>query len=204
MAQEQRKNQILKLYPSLKFMVEDNKSFVSAVPMLFGEEFAKRAITTVDQVKAIKKLNFPSEKRVFSDTTFKVIKAVAEMQPRAAVQDTRPDRPVIQLPRTKQSRTKELYLSPNVVNYSKEIIPYLSLSTVLRSVKREKIQFTCRPDKRVQRELGPADTGSLGNTNNSGLSTTPFKSSSLKISSPTITAVTGIAEICIERDTGKC
>ena len=39
-------------------------------------------------MKAIKKLNFPSEKRVFSDTTFKVIKAVAEMQPRAAVQDT--------------------------------------------------------------------------------------------------------------------
>jgi len=66
MAQERRKKLILKLNPSLKFMAEDSKSFVSSAPMLFGEEFAKQATTTVDQVKAMKKLNFQSEKKSFS------------------------------------------------------------------------------------------------------------------------------------------
>jgi len=63
MAQEQRKKLILKLNPSLKIMTEDSKSFVSLTPMLFGEEFAKQATTTVDQVKAMKKLNFNSDKK---------------------------------------------------------------------------------------------------------------------------------------------
>ena len=40
MAQKRRKKLILKLNPSLKFMAEDNKSFASSAPMLFGEEFA--------------------------------------------------------------------------------------------------------------------------------------------------------------------
>ena len=65
MAQERRKKLILKLNPSLKFMAEDNKSFVSSAPMLFGEEFAKQVTTAVDQVKAMKKLSF-SEKKSFS------------------------------------------------------------------------------------------------------------------------------------------
>ena len=65
MAQERRKKLILKLNPSLKFMAEDNKSFASSAPMLFGKEFAKQATTTVDQVKAMKKLSF-SEKKSFS------------------------------------------------------------------------------------------------------------------------------------------
>ena len=85
MAQERRKKLILKLNPSLKFMAEDNKSFVSSAPM---KEFAKQATTTVDQVKAMKKLR----KRVFPDTTPKVIKAVVGVEPRAAVQDTSPAR----------------------------------------------------------------------------------------------------------------
>ena len=62
-AQERRKKLILKLNPSLKFMAEDAKSFSSAAPMLFGEEFAKQATATVEQVKAMKKLNIPSEKK---------------------------------------------------------------------------------------------------------------------------------------------
>ena len=45
-AQERRKKLILKLNPSLKFMAEDAKSFSSAAPMLFGEEFAKQATAT--------------------------------------------------------------------------------------------------------------------------------------------------------------
>ena len=66
MAQERRKKLILKLNPSLKFMAEDGKNFTSAAPMLFGEEFAKQATTTVEQVKAMKKLNVPEEKGLFS------------------------------------------------------------------------------------------------------------------------------------------
>ena len=61
MAQERRKKLLLKLNPSLKFMAED-KSFESAAPLLFGEEFANSATTRVDQVKAMKKMSKPEEK----------------------------------------------------------------------------------------------------------------------------------------------
>ena len=95
---------------------------------------------------------------------------------------------------------------PNVVNCSKEfIICHHSEFKPNSALSKEgyKIQFACGPDKGVQRELGPADTGSLGTTNSSGLLTTPFKSSSSNISSPTITAVTGTAGIGINRDRGN-
>jgi len=46
MAQERHKKLLLKLNPSLKFMAHDKKNFQSAALMLFGEEFAKQAITT--------------------------------------------------------------------------------------------------------------------------------------------------------------
>ena len=63
MAQERRKKLILKLNPLLKFMSDDSKSFTLSAPMLFGDEFAKQATTTVQQIKAMKKLNIPSEKK---------------------------------------------------------------------------------------------------------------------------------------------
>ena len=44
-------------------MAEDSKSFSSTAAMLFREEFAKQATATVEQVKAMKKLNIPSEKK---------------------------------------------------------------------------------------------------------------------------------------------
>ena len=66
MSQERRKKLILKLNPSLRFMADDCKNFSNAAPMLFGESFAKQATTTVEQVKAIKKLHIPSEKKSFS------------------------------------------------------------------------------------------------------------------------------------------
>ena len=44
-------------------MAEDARSFSCAAPMLYGEEFAKQAAVTVEQVKAMKKLNIPSEKK---------------------------------------------------------------------------------------------------------------------------------------------
>ena len=117
MAQECRKKLILKA--SLKFMAEDIKSFVSAVPMLFGGEFGKQATTTVDQVKAMKKLNFPPEKKGFSGYHPRNYKSGCSQErlwkiPALSERRT-PDGPVIQPPRTKQSRTRELDLSPNVV-----------------------------------------------------------------------------------------
>ena len=63
MVQERRKKLLLKLNPSLKFMAEDKKNFESAAPMLFGEEFAKAATDRVDQVKAMKKISRPEEKK---------------------------------------------------------------------------------------------------------------------------------------------
>ena len=63
MAQERRKKLLLKLNPSLKFMAEDRKNFESAAPMLFGEEFAKSATTRVDQVKAMKKISKPEDRK---------------------------------------------------------------------------------------------------------------------------------------------
>ena len=71
------------------------------------------------------------------------------------------------------------------------------------SKEGDKNQFACRPYKGVQRELGPADSGSLGTTNSSGFPITPCKSASSNISSPTITAVTSTAGIGINRDTGN-
>ena len=47
------KKLILKLNSSLRFMAKVAKSFSSAMPMLFGEEFAKQGTTTVEQMKAI-------------------------------------------------------------------------------------------------------------------------------------------------------
>ena len=92
MAQEWRKKLILKLNPSLRFMTEDNKSFVFSAPMLLGQEFAKLATTTVDQMKTMKKLSFSPEKKSFSGYHPVVIKAVAGVEPREVVQDTSPFR----------------------------------------------------------------------------------------------------------------
>ena len=64
MVQERCKKLLLKLNPSLKFMV-DKKNFLSAAPMLVGEEFVKQATTTVDQLKVIRKCN-KDENRSFS------------------------------------------------------------------------------------------------------------------------------------------
>ena len=46
-------------------MAEGNKNFTAMVPMLFGEEFAKQATTTAEQVKAMKKLTTLTEKKSF-------------------------------------------------------------------------------------------------------------------------------------------
>lgn len=61
MAQERRKKVLLQLNPVLKSLVEEEKTFQKAAPMLFGEEFAKRATDRVEAVKAIKKLSRPGE-----------------------------------------------------------------------------------------------------------------------------------------------
>ena len=61
MAQERRKKVLLQLNPALKSLVEEDKAFQKAAPMLFGEEFAKCVTDRVEAVKAIKKLARPGE-----------------------------------------------------------------------------------------------------------------------------------------------
>ena len=108
-SQERRQKLVLKLNPSLRFMAEDNKNFTAAAPMLFGEEFAKQATTTVEQVKAMKKLTITLEKRIFLDTTPKVITAAMgwlQEQPCEILPIQRkPDRAALHPSRSKQPRT---------------------------------------------------------------------------------------------------
>ena len=73
MAQERRKRVLMNVNPALKSMAEEENTFQQAGPMLFGEEFAKKATDRVEAVKAIKKITYskPGEKRksFFLDTT---------------------------------------------------------------------------------------------------------------------------------------
>ena len=64
MAQERHKRILMNVNPALKSMVEEENAFQQATPMLFGEEFAKKATDRVEAVKAIKKITFskPGEK----------------------------------------------------------------------------------------------------------------------------------------------
>jgi len=62
MAQERRRKLLLRLNLSLKFMADKKRNFDSSAPMLF-EEFAKAATTRVDQVKAMKKISKPEERK---------------------------------------------------------------------------------------------------------------------------------------------
>ena len=60
--------------PFLRFMAVHNKNFTAAYPMLFGEELSKQATTTVEQIKAMKKLTISTKRRGFPDTTPKLSK----------------------------------------------------------------------------------------------------------------------------------
>ena len=73
MAQERRKRVLINVNPALKSTAEEENVFQQAAPMLFGEEFAKKATERVEAMKAIKKITYskPEEKHqsCFSDTT---------------------------------------------------------------------------------------------------------------------------------------
>ena len=58
MAQERHKRVLMNVNPTLKSMVEEENAFQQAAPMLFGEEFAKKATDRVEAVKAIKKITY--------------------------------------------------------------------------------------------------------------------------------------------------
>ena len=75
MAQERRKRLLMNLYPALKSMANNEKSFKNASPVLFEDEFAKLATERVDQLKAISKFSKPEQKKLncFSDTTPKTL-----------------------------------------------------------------------------------------------------------------------------------
>ena len=50
--------------PALKSMANEENAFQQAAPMLFGEEFTKKATDRVEAIKAIKKITYqkPGEK----------------------------------------------------------------------------------------------------------------------------------------------
>ena len=58
MAQERHKRIVMNVNPTLKSMAEEENAFQQAAPMLFSEEFAKKATDRVEIVKAIKKITF--------------------------------------------------------------------------------------------------------------------------------------------------
>jgi len=127
MAQEKCKKLLLKLNPSLRFMADYKKNFQSAVPMLFGEEFAKQATTMVDQLKAkrtrkvfrLPPLKLPSRLQGWIQKQPWTISPIQLGVP--------PSSSELQLPRTKHPRTETLDVcinhGLNVVNcYKKTII----------------------------------------------------------------------------------
>ena len=170
-AQERRKKLILKLNPSLKFMAEDAKSFSSAAPMLFGEEFAKQAMATVEQVKAMKKLNIPSEKKShfssYHPQSYQSGRGGGAKSGRTRYQPyyKKPDR---QASPTVQDRTavriKETETCTKLCKWSKRnynLSPYSEFkhNTALNKEGNSN-KFACWSNKRVHRELGW--TGSIG------------------------------------------
>ena len=92
MAQERRKRILMNVNPALKSMAEEENAFQQTAPLLFGEEFAKKATDRVEAVKAIKKITFskPGEnvKVVFSDTTPGISRMAAGVVSEAAAGDS--------------------------------------------------------------------------------------------------------------------
>ena len=156
-------------------MAEDNKNFTAMAPMLLGEEFAKQATTTVEQVKAIKKLTILTEKKNFPGYQLRNYQSDFGGGSKSGCErpsiQRKPDRPIIQPPRSKQPRTKE-HLTQNIVNCHKEIIychHTLKLIKVLPSIKRNicSNKFACWSNKRISRELDFVNTKSLSIINSS-------------------------------------
>ena len=52
------KTVLMNVNPPLKSMAKEENAFQQAAPMLFGEEFAKKATVRVEAVKAIKKITY--------------------------------------------------------------------------------------------------------------------------------------------------
>ena len=106
-------------------MAEDNKNFTAAAPMLIGEEFAKQATTTVEQVKVMKKLTITSEEffRILPPKLSQWLRGWIQGRPcKIPPIQRKPDRAALHPPRSKQPRTKTI--STNVVNFYQETINY--------------------------------------------------------------------------------
>ena len=90
MAQERRKRILMNVNPTLKSMADEENAFQQAAPMLFGEEFAKKATDRVEAIKAIKKISYqkPGEKRRFSGATPKTKQMAAGVVTEAAAGDS--------------------------------------------------------------------------------------------------------------------
>ena len=116
------------------------------------------------------------------------------VEPRAAVQDTSPIRgegtrqashPTAKDKAVKNKGTRFVTKHRKLFKRNYNLSPYFNFKHGSALSKEEdQNQFACRLYKGVQRELGPADSGSLGTTDSSRFPTTPCKSTSSNISSP--------------------
>ena len=195
MAQERRKKMILKLNPSLKFMAEEQKNFNTAAPMLFEEEFTKQVTATVEQVKAIKKLNIPEEKKgLFS---FRVPPPKLSSRLQGWLQERPFKIPAIQKKReqpTSPQPAQEAIKDKGTINthYCKlsksnhKLSPYFRFKCCTALNKEGYTnKSACRPNKRVQRELAPVNTRPMGTSNSARISTATGGSTSASDSSTT-------------------
>ena len=150
---------------------------------------------------------------MFLRRTPEITKAVTGVEPRAAVQDTSPitkgearqvNHPAAQ---DRTTKTKGLRISAKLCKLSKrnyDLSPYFEFKCNSALNKEgNSNKFACWPNKGVQRELGLANSGSLGTANSSGVSATTY-GQPVQISAPPPPTVADVARAAgpgINRDT---
>ena len=198
MNQERRKKLLMNLNPALKSMANDEKIFKAAAPMLFGDEFAAKAIDRVEQLKAITKVSTkPEQKKSTScffgyhpETTLRMATGVEAEAAEDGINHTR--RTADQDQATKDRKTNfvttfKLYTNNCTCNFS----PYRAQSEHTREmVALNKEGYSspasCGIYQGFHRKLVTDNSGPLGPSSSSRLSAT---SGGLSISDHTSTRV---------------
>ena len=65
------KTVLMNVNPPLKSMAKEENVFQQVAPMLFGEEFAKKATVRVEAVKAIKKITYSKSGETYQSCFFR-------------------------------------------------------------------------------------------------------------------------------------
>ena len=178
-------------------------------PCCLGRSLPKQATTTVEQVKAMKKLNVPSKKKgLFSGyhpQSFQSGCGGGAKSGCARYQPYHKGGNQTGQSSSRTTKTKGLRISVKLCKLSKrdhKLSPYFEFKCNSALNKEgNSSKFACWPNEAVQRELGLAYSGSLGTANSSGVSATTYKPASSGISSSPGADVTRAAGPGINRDT---